>query len=547
MLNNASQKTGPGVHLKFEKINIAFILLFFLLIVSIFSAILAPYAAFYWKNHPFTGFLIEPTLLVNDVNSSIWKSFDQGIQPALRILRVAGVEIDTIRTYNQVLNDLEIGNLISITTLSRDGIIRVFPEIELTAFLPADFFTLFWLPYFIGLVFLGCALWIYRMKQRNDVSFGLILFFVLTANACLYLFDIYTTHIGSLIWVVSMAFIGGSLLFLAAVFPQRTLWYEKHPRVRFLFFLVSAALAVWGIVEIKDPLSDWGYYQNWFAIYRYIGLGIFAFFIKMVLTAFRSPEHRIRLQARTVLVGIFIGLFPIMIFFLSPLFGISTPFIPFLLLPSLVALPGSIIIANSRYQLIQSNSIFNRTLIFGLITTTLAGLFPALIKLFQEIFFSITGEKNEISIALTTFILASLIEPIRKFAQRFISDNGKGSDYAGITKEIQDKLGNLVYLMDIERACRDILDFVSRSLNVSSAAISLMEDGKTIKTISIGRWPSRVTAYFPITSQGTELGMLYIGNLHNVRTLPQEEIQSTLKLVDTLGASMLLAKKLQKI
>ena len=148
MINNTNRKPAPGIHLSLEKVNFSNILIILLLVISIFSAILTPYAAFYWKNHPFAGFLVEPTLLINDVNSSVWKSFDRGIQPALRILRVAGVEIDSIRTYNQVLNDHEVGDIVSVTTLSQDGIIRVFPEIELTAFLPVDFFTLFWLPYY---------------------------------------------------------------------------------------------------------------------------------------------------------------------------------------------------------------------------------------------------------------------------------------------------------------------------------------------------------------------------------------------------------------
>lgn len=547
MLNHIDQEPNALNNLTFQKKKIAFAIIFLLIMFGIFSAIITPYAAFYWKNHPYTGFLLEPTLVITDIKTQQWGGVQDEIRYSLHVLRIADKEVDSIETYNQILSNHRVGDYISITTLSQEGIVRIFPEHTLTSFAPSDFITLFWLPYSIGLVFLICAIWIYKINERTATSYGLILFFTLTSIVCFYLFDLYTTHIGSTAWVISLAFLGGSLFFLASVFPNKLQWFANSPGIRISFFLISAALAVWGVVAIKKPSTPWDYYQNWFMIYRYIGIGIALFFIKMILASFRNPDKHIRIQARAVLLGISFGLLPIMIFFLSPVFGIETQFKPIFLLPSLIAFPVSILISISRYQLLKSESLFNRTLVFGIITTTLAGLFPALIKLFQEIFFSITGEKNEASIVLTTFILASLIEPIKRFAQKFITGNNINSNNSSDLNNLQDKLRDLTYLFDIEKICKDALACISNFLGVKSAAISLIENDNIVKTISIGRWPSVPSAYFPIISRDIQLGVLYIGKKDDKRIYQEEEIRSTIELVNQIGQAIFFSKQIQKI
>ena len=79
-----------------------------------------------------------------------------------------------------------------------------------------------------------------------------------------------------------------------------------------------------------------------------------------------------------------------------------------------VALPIAVLIAILRERLYDIDRLINRTFVYGLLTAILAGLYSALIRLFNAVFVGLTGESSEMALVLTTLILATTFTPIKQ-------------------------------------------------------------------------------------------------------------------------------------
>ena len=126
-----------------------------------------------------------------------------------------------------------------------------------------------------------------------------------------------------------------------------------------------------------------------------------------------------RRQARLVLLGSTLAFLPIVLWFLSPLFGMTLHFNPALFLPSLVIFPLSVAIAIFRYRLLEVDTLVNRTLFYGIMTAILAGVASGTITLCQKFFVAVTGEKSDLALIITTLVVVAAFEPIKSRMRSF--------------------------------------------------------------------------------------------------------------------------------
>jgi hypothetical protein len=94
----------------------------------------APILALDWRNKPFPGFVVEQTLVVSDVEGEGWIAKKVGLDHPQLITRFAGKVVRSAEDFRTTMSDLSIGQNIEITTLSLDGVERVFPSILLVSF-----------------------------------------------------------------------------------------------------------------------------------------------------------------------------------------------------------------------------------------------------------------------------------------------------------------------------------------------------------------------------------------------------------------------------
>src|SRR5215203_1555471 len=87
----------------------------------------------------------------------------------------------------------------------------------------------------------------------------------------------------------------------------------------------------------------------------------------------------------------------------------------------LVGLPVSLAVAILRYRLHDIDLIINLTLVFGLLTAVLAGIFELNVVALQHLVLVLTHEENsQIAYFATALVMAALFEPLRRRIDAFV-------------------------------------------------------------------------------------------------------------------------------
>jgi len=81
--------------------------------------------------------------------------------------------------------------------------------------------------------------------------------------------------------------------------------------------------------------------------------------------------------------------------------------------------PIAMTMAIVRYRLYDIDVILNRAFVYGVLTALLAGIYTASIRFFNVVFTEITGDASDISLVLTTLLLATTFTPIKGRLERF--------------------------------------------------------------------------------------------------------------------------------
>jgi hypothetical protein len=82
-------------------------------------------------------------------------------------------------------------------------------------------------------------------------------------------------------------------------------------------------------------------------------------------------------------------------------------------------IPVSVGVAILRYRLYDIDRIINRTLVYGVLTAGLAGLYFGIVLALQQLFSSFTQD-NKLAIAGSTLAVAALFRPARRRIQALV-------------------------------------------------------------------------------------------------------------------------------
>ena len=341
----------------------------------------------------------------------------------------------------------------------------------------------------MGLVYLGIGIWMYRLRGDIRPGRAFVFFCICISIICTTLFDALTTHMGTAIWILAMAGAGGALISLALRFPEEWKAVERRPWLLGLPYLISLGLGIWAVAVLQNIIYPWAFNTARDYIYRYAVVSIIVFLAIMLYRLRQGSSHVARRQARLVLLGSMLAFAPISIWFAAPNFDIDLPFNSLLFLVSLLVFPIAVMLAILRYRLLEVEIIVNRTVFYGLLTAILAGVFTVLITLTQRLFLTLTGEKNDAAIVITTLLVVAVFTPIKTRVQNLVDRQFK--ELPDSTRRLRG-YGNEIrsYLMmnDPLLISQRLLDEAVASLQAQSGALTLNLDGHARTIGVVGPW-----------------------------------------------------------
>jgi hypothetical protein len=493
------------------------------------SVILAPMLALSWANRPFPGFLMDHTLVVTDQNGEGWSGSAAGITFGQRVTRMAAEQVRNDVEYQQVLGSLSTGDTVAIFTQLREGGEKYFPAVTLGEFSSRDLFRFFWMPYLMGLAYLTIGAWIYRARGATRPGRALAFFCFAAGVAQGLYFDIFSTHVGTPVWAVAIAALGGSLISLAMRFPQEAKVVERYPVMLLVPYVISMGIGLWAAVTLYDKTQPWQYLVARDVSYRWVGIGGLIFLGTMLYRAWRGAEATVRRQARIVLLGSAIAFMPIIVWIMTPLAGIRLHFEPSVYMPWLVIFPFSVAVAIFRYRLLEMDSIVNRTILWGLLTAILAGLVSVSISILQKLFQAFTGEKSDVAVVLTSLILVSVFTPIKTRLQSFLDRTFKDSpEHIKALREFGSEVRSYVEMSDASLMTRRLLEEAASGMDAQCGAISLVAagSGRLETTHTYGDWRGEAWVAAPLEHDGKRHGLLLLGPREGLRPYSKQEFET---------------------
>lgn len=209
-----------------------------------------------------------------------------------------------------------------------------------------------------------------------------------------------------------------------------------------------------GFPTVRNPLGI----EAWAGVFAFIDkLTDVVFFLLIALTAaalferMRRADAEERLQIRWF---VFAGSIVILGFVVDLLHGVLPGLEGVslaLTVVALTALPVAVGIAILRYRLYDIDVIINKTLVYGLLTAVLAGLYTANLAIFERLFVAITGEQSDLAIVMTLFVLTTVFTPIKTSLQSAVDSRLKPVQPPSADGRSQTGLDDLVKLADLHR------------------------------------------------------------------------------------------------
>ena len=144
---------------------------------------------------------------------------------------------------------------------------------------------------------------------------------------------------------------------------------------------------------------------------------------------------------------------------------------------ALVSFPVSVGIAMVRYRLYEIDTLINRTLVYGLLTAILAGIYFGSVTATQALFRTLTGQEQlpQLVVVASTLVIAALFNPIRRRIQSFIDRRFYRSKYDA-RKTLEGFSARLREETDLDALSDELAGVVRETMQPAHVSIWLRPD-----------------------------------------------------------------------
>ena len=213
------------------------------------------------------------------------------------------------------------------------------------------------------------------------------------------------------------------------------------------------------------------------------GIGLVIVVAASVISLFvryRRAQAVERQQIKWLLyVGAFFVVFYAVTYFVSAgnEVGFASGWMDLLLLLSILAFPVAIAIAILRYRLFEIDIIIRKTLVYGVLTALLAGIYFGTVVISQSLIATISGQGSAVAIVISTLAIAALFNPLRRRVQGWIDRRfyrGKYDTAFTLNKFAQTARDEV----DLDRLAAELMRVVEGTMQPESAGLWLRRPGK---------------------------------------------------------------------
>jgi hypothetical protein len=292
--------------------------------------------------------------------------------------------------------------------------------------------------------------------------------------------------LGEVLFLVPML---GLLPLLVLVFPTGRL---PSRRWRPVLWVVAAGLALYVASVVLNPgtLGD-GLPANPLGLEGAEGLLeligavsglLFAVFVNLVLASlvvrFRRARGDERQQLKWLVYGVI--LLAVSIPTLGPVLErVPSPFVgPVFFSLAVSMIPVAIGVAVLKYRLYDIDRVISRTLVYGLLTALLAGVYAGIVLTFGQLFGGIGAEPSSWAVAGATLAVAALFQPARRRIQAVVDRrfNRRKYDAARTVEAFSARLRNEV---DLDTLSAELLLVVDQTMQPSTVSLWLQPSAQT--------------------------------------------------------------------
>ena len=141
------------------------------------------------------------------------------------------------------------------------------------------------------------------------------------------------------------------------------------------------------------------------------------------------------------------------------------------LFPVFGLIPISVAVAVFRYRLYDIDRLINRTLVYGLLTALLVGVYAGLVFLFGRLLDDATGD-SALAVAASTLAVAALFQPARRRLQALVDRRFNRARYDA-ARTVERFSGRLRDHVDLDTLATELLGVVDHTVQPASASLWL--------------------------------------------------------------------------
>ena len=434
-------------------------LVFLYLLAALVAFALLPLNAARWKRTPFLGAFVEPTMMFNDsgpAGAVSWNAHEMGLKLGYQLLRVADEPVNNASDIRRVLSQFQPGDTVSIGVRTPDGSLQTY-WVPLQQFPVFDWVAYFLLPYLIGLIYLGAAVWVFLLRRGSPDGRAFTVIGVSVAVMLGALFDVYTSHTFTPLWSLAVPMAGAGLFSLGFYFPAGVSWARRRPWLTWAGYITALLLATYSYVALFSLANPLAYVRAWQLSYLFAGGMVLVFLFLMTTQRLQAESPIAREQARLSLWSAAISFLPVAVWTVGGAY-FGWRFSPYLLL-FLGFFPASMAYNILRYRFFSLDVVLSRAVLYTFLSVLAISGYALMVSGISLVLAKQMNANHPALVGGLVFILAVLLQPIRTRLQTYVDKIFfRGQEvYRGRAQEFTRSVTRLMETGDILKLLRETL------------------------------------------------------------------------------------------